>query len=109
MTAAMVSAISGVATFAVGPLVAVVVVGVGLSLLLDSADKHYGITDKVIAGIDEVGDSVEDYIEYRKAQVEDLTTKAAAAAIDYAIESAREIVIRWARDRLNQFAAPKIY
>ena len=39
---------SSIATLAIGPLVAVILVGVGMTWLLNKADNHYGITDQLI-------------------------------------------------------------
>ena len=50
------AAVMGAAfTIAIGPIAAVVLVGVVTSTVLTVLDEHYGITDKVIAGLDELG------------------------------------------------------
>lgn len=96
----------GMATFAVGPIVAVIVIGLGVTMLLDSADQHYGITEKVVAGVDELGESTQAYIEQTKRQIQKTGARAAESVIDYAIESAQRIVVKWVSDQLNQFISP---
>jgi hypothetical protein len=44
---------AGGLTIAIGPILAVIVVGVGMSMLLEYADNNLGITKRVIAGLDE--------------------------------------------------------
>ncbi len=92
-----------VATFAVGPIVAVVVVGLGVSMLLDFADKRLGITNRVIAGLDEIGDDVDNYIAQKKRQALNTAGKAVDEVIDYAVESARAIAVTWVRRTLRQY------
>ncbi len=94
------------ATFAVGPIVAVVVVGFGVSMLLDFADKRLGITNRVIAGLDEIGDNVDKYIVQKKRQALNAAGKAVDEVIDYAVESARAIAITWVRKTLRQYLSP---
>ena len=45
------------------PIIAVIVVGLLASAALGALDKKFGITDRVIQGIDEMGDNVNYYIE----------------------------------------------
>ncbi|UAJ09637.1 hypothetical protein [Polymorphobacter megasporae] len=40
-------AIMGTAIVAIGPVVAALVVGVGLAIVLDMLDKHFGVTEKL--------------------------------------------------------------
>jgi hypothetical protein len=56
----------GITTIAVGPIVAVILVGVGVSILLELADNKLGIINHIIAGLDEIGLNVEQYIIQKK-------------------------------------------
>lgn len=83
------SAVGAAFSIAIGPIVAVVIIGIGVSMALGALDEHYGITEKVIAGLDEVGEDINDYIERIKQNVETKASQAAGAIIDYAIDSAK--------------------
>ena len=104
--AILTATIAGAATFAVGPIIAVVFVGVGISMLLEYADNHLGITNRVIAGLDELGDNAESYIAQKKRQVLNATGKVVDEVIDYAVESARAIAVTWVRRTLREYLSP---
>ncbi len=102
----MTATIAGAATFAVGPIIAVVVVGVTVSALLEIADTRLGITNRVIAGLDEMGDNAENYIALKKRQALNSAGKAVDEIIDYAVESARAIAVTWVRRTLREYLSP---
>lgn len=104
--AILVASSTVVATFAVGPIVAVVLVGVGISLLLEYADNRLGITSRVIAGLDEVGDNAESYLIQKKRQALNAAGKAVDEVIDYAVESAQSITVTWVRKTLREYLSP---
>lgn len=95
-----------VATFAVGPIIAVVLVGVGVSMLLEYADNRLGITNRVIAGLDEMGDNAENYITQKKRQALNAAGKAVDEVIDYAVASAQAIAVTWVRKTLREYLSP---
>ena len=95
-----------VATFAVGPIVAVVLVGVGVSMLLEYADNSLGITSRVIAGLDELGVNAERHIAQRKRQALNATGKAIDEIIDNTVETARTIAVTWVRSTLREYLSP---
>ena len=95
-----------IATFAVGPIVAVVLVGVGVSMLLDSADNRLGITNRVIAGLDDMSDNAGNYIAQKKRQALNTVGKTVDEVIDYAMDSAREIAVIWVRKTLREYLSP---
>jgi len=99
--------VSAAFTVAIGPIVAVVAVGVITSMLLSALDKHYGITDKVIAGIDELGDDVNSYIKRAKENVDRSAANATAEVFDYVVESATRILINTAKHTLQKFLSPQ--
>ncbi|GHU46240.1 hypothetical protein AGMMS50289_19150 [Betaproteobacteria bacterium] len=96
----------GAATFAIGPIVAVVIVGLGVSMLLNFADDKLGITNRVIAGLDELGESASSYINHQKRRAINAAGKAVDQIIDHAIESARTITINWTRKKLREYLTP---
>ncbi|KKO47543.1 hypothetical protein VT06_16515 [Arsukibacterium sp. MJ3] len=99
--------ISTAFTVAIGPIVAVVVVGVVTSMLLGALDTRYGITDKVIAGLDELGYDVNSYVKRAKENVERSAANAVSEALDYVVESATRIVINTAKHTLQKFLSPQ--
>lgn len=96
----------GMATFAIGPILAVVVVGIGVSMLLDEADTRFKITEKVIAGLDELGNDAKAYIAQVKKDTNNAVAKTLDSAINYAIESAQRIVVNWVGHQLKQYLSP---
>lgn len=99
-------AVAGGFTLAVGPILAVVIVGVGVSWALGDIDQNYGITDRVVAGLDELGGDARTYFEKQKEGVQGAADEFADSTIDYAVESARRIVVRTAQHYLRKFTLP---
>lgn len=98
--------VGGITTLAIGPIVAVVAVGVGVAMLLEYADNSLGITDRVIAGIDELSQSTENYLAQQKSNVIDAAGRAVNSVIDLAIDSARTMAINWVRRSLREYLSP---
>lgn len=48
------AAVGTVTTLAAGPLVAAILVGAAASILLDRADRHFGITESLVRALDEM-------------------------------------------------------
>lgn len=88
-------------TVAIGPIAAVVLVGIGTSMALSVLDEHYGITDRVIAGLDEIAD-IGDRIEGVKQNLYRRAGELADSIFDYAVDSARAILINTARHTLDK-------
>jgi hypothetical protein len=107
-TAASIGAavIAGGLTLAIGPILAVVVVGVGMSMLLEYADNSLGITKRVIAGLEELESNAKNHIAQQKRNAVNSTTKSANKIIDYTIKSARRIAINWVRSALREYISP---
>ena len=80
--------------------------GVTISAMLEIADTRLGITNRVIAGLDEMGDSAANYIAQKKRQALSSTGKAVDEVIDYAVESARAIAVTWIRRTLRAYLSP---
>lgn len=114
-TCASIGAASGLValgfTVAIGPIVAVLVVGLLTSVALGALDKHFGITDRVIKGLDEMEGNVNYYIEKTKQNIQDTTNDAIESVIDYAIESAKLIIINTARHHIEKFLTtqPRVF
>lgn len=90
-------------TLAIGPIAAVVIVGIGVSVALGALDEHYGITDKVIAGLDSIGEDISDRIAGVKQDLIKKAGQAAGSVLDYAVDSARAILIDVAKHSLDKF------
>lgn len=104
------SAIAGLGiTLAIGPIVAVVVVGFLTSAALTSIDERYGITNRIIAGLDEVGETAAAHVARTKQRLIHAANKTAVSVLDYALESARQVIINSAKHHLRRFIsnAPK--
>lgn len=101
---------SGV-TLAIGPIVAVVVVGVVASMALSVVDEKFGITDKVIDGIDEVSESAKSYVDEVKEGLQERASEALASVIDYAIDTSKQAVVDFAKHKIERFMPrrPRVY
>lgn len=97
------SAVAGLTTVAIGPIVVVLVVGLSTSLLLEYMDNSMGITSQVIAGLDALGESAESYLEQQKNKVVEFTGEVADGAINYAITSAKSIAIKWIQNKIKNY------
>ncbi len=100
------SAVAGLTTVAIGPIVVVLVVGLSTSLLLEYMDNSMGITSQVIAGLDALGESAESYLEQQKNKVVEFTGEVADGAINYAITSAKSIAIKWIQNKIKNYLHP---
>jgi hypothetical protein len=89
-------------TVAIGPIAAVVLVGIGTSMALSVLDEHYGITDRVIAGLDDISADIGDRIEGVKQNFYRNAGELVDSAFDYVVDSARAILINAARHTLDQ-------
>jgi hypothetical protein len=99
--------VSAAFTVAIGPIAAVVIVGVVSSMLLSSLDRQYGVTEKVIACLDEIGDDVDSYIQREKENVKRNAANATYEIIDYVVESATRIAINTAKHTFQKFLSPQ--
>ena len=90
-------------TLAIGPIIAVVIVGVGVSMALSVIDDRYGITDRVIMGLDEVGEGVQSYVERAKDDVKGAIDNVAVSVIDYIIDTSKQLIVNFAYHQLNKF------
>lgn len=98
--------VAGAATFAIGPILAVVVVGFGVTYLLEKVDNNLGITERVIAGIDELHTSTVHNIAGRKQQLQAAAVDTVETVIEYTFESARATAINWFRGALREYLSP---
>lgn len=97
------AALTGLATVAVGPIVAAIVVGVGVTWILNTLDEKYGITEAVISAMDEMQTNLERNIDEAKKDVFDIAGEVVGSVIDYSIESGQRIIINWAKDSFKRF------
>ena len=90
LAASSIAASAGVLV-AFGPLAVVILVGVGVTMLLEFADDKYGITDKLIAALDEISEKGIDGIIKEKKETlvnngKEVVGNVIESVIDYAIE-----------------------
>lgn len=98
--------VAGAATLAVGPIVAVVLMGLGMSMLLEYADNRLGITNRVVSGLDEMADKAENNIAQTKKQALNAAGRAVNEVIDCAVASARAVAVNWVRETLRDYLSP---
>ncbi len=84
-----------------------VAVGLLASMALGEIDNHYGITDRVILGLDELSQNVQSQIQKTKENILHKTGDAVAQIIDYAVDSAKMILIDAAKHQLHKFLSGK--
>ncbi len=89
-------------TAAIGPIAVVVLVGVGTSMVLSILDEHYGITDRVIVGLDDISADIGDRMEGVKQDLYRNGGELADSVFDYAVNSARAILINTARHTIDK-------
>jgi hypothetical protein len=90
-------------TIAIGPIAAVVLVGVLTSMALSSLDEHYGITDRVIAGLDDIREGLDNRIERTKEGFYKKAGDLADSVFDYVVEATSAILINAAKHTLDRF------
>jgi len=98
---------------AIGPLVAVIVVGGLVSYGLSKLDERFGITDRVIAALDEISEKgIQGIIEEKKANIvhkaEQIANDAAESVIDYAVEKVESIAINAFRKIMRNMSLPQL-
>ena len=101
---AVASALVGLGfAIAVGPIAAVIVIGSITSLALGVLDDHYGITDRVIAGLDDIGENMQNEIESVKQSFYQKAGNLAGSVFDYVVDSAKPVLINTAKHALDRF------
>ena len=100
----------GSVTLAIGPIVAVIIVGVIFSAGLGFIDEQFGITDKVIAGLEVVSDNLERFVRVSQMRInkvkEDVTESILEAAFDYVAETTRRLTIRFVKGVIRKYSSP---
>ncbi len=98
-------------TLAIGPIVAVFITGVAVSMALGAIDEHYGITDRVVEGLDELGYDFKLHASRVKQNLQRTTDKAVASIIDYVIDLSKPIIIDVVQHHVNKFLLkkPRVY
>lgn len=95
--------VAGVTTVAIGPILAVVVIGIGVSMLLDNLDQKYGITDRVIAGLEEINNNANEFVDNKVRDVQNTIAQSVDSVIDYVLDSAERIAINWVKQQLDKY------
>ncbi|WP_020159901.1 hypothetical protein [Methylobacter marinus] len=100
-------------TVAIGPILAVVIVGIGSSYALGKIDTRYGITDRVIQALDELdeNENANAYIARSRQNIRNTVNETAESIINYAIGSVRQIIINAAQHQLDKLLStrPRVY
>jgi len=111
-TGASIAAASGIValgfTVAIGPIAAVILVGVVSSMALGLLDERYGITDRVIAGLDDISEGIDNRIERGKEDFYKKIGDLKDSVFDYAVDSARTILINTATHALNRLLSKRL-
>jgi len=94
-------------TLAIGPILAVLVVGVAFNYGLNELDKKYSITDRVVAGLDEIESDTRSLGNKIKQKTIRSAGQLTESVIDYAVDSIKRIVINTAKNTLNNFLSSK--
>lgn len=100
---AVATVVASAFTVAVGPILAVIVVGVATSMLLNKIDDTFGITEAVIKGLDEVGDDISKYIQDTKYSIRKGVNDAVSSVVDYTVETAKVIIINTAKHTVKKY------
>ena len=98
---------------AIGPLAAVIVVGIGVSFALSYIDDKYHLTDKIIVALDEISEKgIQGIIEEKKKNLVDkgnaILNDAADSVIDYAVEKVQRIITNNLNNFLRRLTTPQI-
>jgi hypothetical protein len=106
-------AVAAAIGIAVGPIAAVVLVGLALTPALNYLDEHFGISDKVVRGLEELSERSQNYAQQLRRDIQNRATQAASRAakpvLDYIVDSARRIIIDAAKHQLDRFLSPRLY
>lgn len=109
-SSAMLAAAGG-AIVALGPLVAVILVGTVTAIVLNKIDEHYHITDHVIAALDELSEKgVRGIIVDKKRELihaaNQIANNIAETVIDYVVVGAERVCIHFLRNLTARITMP---
>ncbi|MEE2002341.1 hypothetical protein QWY20_12835 [Alkalimonas sp. MEB108] len=107
------AAVAAAVGIAVGPIAAVVLVGIVLTPALNSLDEYFGISEKVVQGLEELSLQSQSYLQQIRRNVREKATQTASRAakpvLDYIVDSVRRTAIDAAKHRLERFINPRFY
>ena len=97
---------------AFGPLIVAIAFGVGVTMLLEYADKKFKITEKIILALDEISEKGINGIVEEKKQVaikkgKEITSDVIESVIDYAVSKIEKSITNIIDDLLRSFSTPK--
>ncbi len=98
---------------AIGPLAAVIVVGLITSYALSYADEEFRITENVIAVLDEIEEKgIQGIINEKKQAIvnkgKDLANDAAESIVNYTLENTKKILLKSLNDIFRKMVSPSI-
>lgn len=102
-------AMLGATTLAIGPLVVALGVGLLATLALEAIDSEFGLTDKVVAGLDELSGSMSNRVDRAKQSAIQAGSAAVDSVIDYVIESGKQVIVDAARRQINKYTLPRAW
>jgi len=93
-------------SIAIGPIFAVVLVGIGATYMLGLIDEKYGLTDRVISGLDDLKYKAGALLAHQKKQLQKVGNNIADSVLDYMLDSARRLAVKVLRGYLHKFTSP---
>lgn len=106
-TGASIASVSVMAAFgvtvAIGPILAVILVGGTVSFGLQLVDDRYRITDKLVNGLDTMGSASKAEIMAIKQNLKEVVNRGQETVIDYFLESVHRVIISFAKHKINRF------
>ncbi len=96
---------------AAGPIIAVVLTGLGMSWGLTAIDNKYEITINVVKGLDDLEKITKSKLKSTRRSIQKSIDKTIDTTIDYIIDSVTRVIIDTAKHRLDDFllARPRLY
>ncbi len=98
-------------TLAIGPIIVVILAGGGASKGLTLLDEKYHITDRVVAGLDDLEKTTTSNLKRVQRNINNSIDQTVNSTIDYIIDSATNTIINTAKYQLDRFLSvhPRLY
>lgn len=74
-----------------------------LSWGLGMVDEYFGITDRVVDGLDDLSAGFQGYMALQRRRAECAANEAVESLIDYAVDSARHMVVKTTQHYLRKY------
>jgi len=93
---------------AIGPIFAVLIIGTAITLGLNTLDNKYKISANVVIGLDELNEKIANKIAASKDNIIQVKNELINSVIDYTIESAKVILVNFAKHNLSKYMPGKL-